>query len=439
MSTCKIRLLIMDLLFPNLHGRWRTVEVNYFLTHSDFDTDIYINPFQDNWMKNYTGDTLIETFHKYYRTYPYLNDYNILIFNPHYNLLNEFNKNIDGTKFNGQYPGDFLFTRRLDINWSEYDIGYSIFLCVRNSNRWLIERKLWPSICKIYPGGGFVYDENAMIGTFRQMDSNNEIAIVTQDFIKNTVSKHMRRVFTVYGAPLISEIKPLSKPQHLELNLCFTSLGFHPKKGFDNYVNLAKYFQDVHYDGNIIFHVVGLSYKSNYPSNMVFHEVLDGEILDKFYYDNIDVIVSPVKAFNDPDGFPLGGEAMLKGCIPLQCDPHNANMNYGFDDTNSLTMTQFDLNMAVKFVDMLYRQPDIRKQMSDAVIKKAFEIFSPIVQLDPITKILKCEVITNKPIYDRWVSYLDRYPDLRQNGIITQKQAISHYLRYGKFEGRIFN
>ena len=37
---------------------------------------------------------------------------------------------------------------------------------------------------------------------------------------------------------------------------------------------------------------------------------------------------------------------------------------------------------------------------------------------------------------EKWIGYLDRYPDLRQNGITTKEQAIQHYLRKGKVEGR---
>jgi len=35
-----------------------------------------------------------------------------------------------------------------------------------------------------------------------------------------------------------------------------------------------------------------------------------------------------------------------------------------------------------------------------------------------------------------WCFYLDKYPDLRQNGIHTEQQAIDHWHTYGKQEGR---
>uniref|UniRef100_A0A6C0HUC2 Uncharacterized protein n=1 Tax=viral metagenome TaxID=1070528 RepID=A0A6C0HUC2_9ZZZZ len=38
-----------------------------------------------------------------------------------------------------------------------------------------------------------------------------------------------------------------------------------------------------------------------------------------------------------------------------------------------------------------------------------------------------------------WNYYLDNYPDLRENGILTQKDAITHWNNFGKSEGRNFN
>ena len=38
-----------------------------------------------------------------------------------------------------------------------------------------------------------------------------------------------------------------------------------------------------------------------------------------------------------------------------------------------------------------------------------------------------------------WEFYLAYYPDLKKNGLVTQKQAQWHYNRFGKKEGRIGN
>jgi len=37
-----------------------------------------------------------------------------------------------------------------------------------------------------------------------------------------------------------------------------------------------------------------------------------------------------------------------------------------------------------------------------------------------------------------WEFYLDMYPDLRQNGIVTEQQALQHWNNYGKQEGRSY-
>jgi hypothetical protein len=39
--------------------------------------------------------------------------------------------------------------------------------------------------------------------------------------------------------------------------------------------------------------------------------------------------------------------------------------------------------------------------------------------------------------YFDWHYYLDKYPDLRTNGITTEQQAIQHWLNHGKKEGRV--
>ena len=33
---------------------------------------------------------------------------------------------------------------------------------------------------------------------------------------------------------------------------------------------------------------------------------------------------------------------------------------------------------------------------------------------------------------DKWIGYINRYPDLRKNGVTTKEQAIQHYVQYGK-------
>lgn len=383
----------MDMLFPNLMATWRTCEIHYFLTSPDFNTDIYLSSYYADWLKNFAEESLIETFEKYYRSYSYLQNYNILIFNPRYNELNRFNRNgFNGISFNGKHRGDFLFTKEKDVNWECYQIGYSIFLAVHHECDWLIGQKYWPSVCKMYPSGGYVHDETAIRSFVNKMELNGDSIIVTQPFIFDVVSKCSTRVLKVYGAPLLnsdSENYQIKKTDPFSLHLCITSLGFAPKKGFTSYLELTEHFHRNYPTLPIIFHVVGMSSKEGSPPNLEYEGVLDPHHLNYLYENVIDIIVAPTQIDREPDGFPLGGEAMLKGCIPIQCDPYHANQYYGFDETNSLTTTTFDLTRATELILALYASVSKRQQMSLSIRRKVYDIFSPQKQLDPIARYFK--------------------------------------------------
>src|SRR5438132_1632739 len=76
---------------------------------------------------------------------------------------------------------------------------------------------------------------------------------------------------------------------HPSLNLCFTSLGFHPKKGFDNYLSLAQFFLDHYRSLNITFHVIGLhGFENTYPKpNLIYHKIMPPDELFSFYLKEI--------------------------------------------------------------------------------------------------------------------------------------------------------
>ena len=396
----KIKLLIMDILFPMVHGLWRTTEINWFLAHPDFDTDVFVSFYQDDWIRQFVGDDIVTTFKRYYALYPHLNNYYIRIFNPKYNVLNQFNKGFDGTIFNGLANGDFLLTKHLDIQWSQYDAGYCIFLSTRSINTNLINLKLWPTISKIYPGGGYTYNEQSMIPFFKAMQDNQETAIVSQEFIAQTVAKYISKIVKVYGVPLIApntSFKPKSFTPN-KLDLCFTSIGFAPKKGFDRYLTLAQHFANNLTHLNIKFHVVGTK-KSTFPtspSNMNYHGVLTPDAVESLYLNTIDIIVAPLRVSGDPDGFPIGGEAMIHGCIPIICDPHNSNSYYQLP---GLITPDFNLDQVTNFIVSLYSDINKRKSLSSAVSEKTQRLFSPDNQLIPVAQTITLDVIRFKTLH----------------------------------------
>ena len=53
-------------------------------------------------------------------------------------------------------------------------------------------------------------------------------------------------------------------------------------------------------------------------------------------------------------------------------------------------------------------------------------------------KLLNFETVDKLPINSDWIYYLNKYPDLRANGITTEVQALNHWNTHGKLEGRTF-
>jgi len=391
MQEKKIRMLIMDCLFPVVHGHWRTVEINHFLNHPLFDVDIFVHPYAQL-IDQITGIDLVDSFRYYHRHYPHLKDHNIIIFDPKFNKLNVMNRRIDGTKFNRHVHGHFLLTKKDHYDFRDYDIGYCIFLGVRNANAGIIKKRWWPSVCKIYPGGGYGYDKDRMNKHLIEMRDNGERAIATQAFITEHVNRFVQTL-NVYGVPLVPPSSTFTNKVHnsrSNLNVCFTSLGFALKKGYEDYMSLVDLFAKRHRSSNIKFHIVGLKNVTSPLPNVVYHSVMAPQNLLEFYRTTIDVIASLPKIVNncDPDGFPLGGEAMIQGCIPVLCDPYNCNSHFGFNENEALVMRKFDIAKIENFILNLYRDPAKRQLMSKNVAEKSRRLFGPEMQLLPVERFL---------------------------------------------------
>ena len=122
--------LVVDILYPNKYSRWRNLEINFFI--DEFESDILVFKIDDFAGVDFECDydfCNLDTNLK-------LQNYNILIFNPKYNYLNKYNKNIDGTLFNNKFYGSYLITKHTDFNLNNYSFVYHIFLmCYINFNK----------------------------------------------------------------------------------------------------------------------------------------------------------------------------------------------------------------------------------------------------------------------------------------------------------------
>jgi hypothetical protein len=431
----KIRLLLMDCLFPTTHGHWRTVEINYFLSNPSYETDVLLSPFLIDTVRD-LKETLNSIFETYYSQYTHLNNYNIFIFDKQFNELNKYNKNgFNGIIYNGAANGSFLLSRSNELNLKCYDVAYSIFLGVQMFNMDITAKLWWPSVCKVYAGGGFgLHHVSQMSNDFGKLKSAGACVIACQDFISKSARIYIDNVEEVYGGPLI---EPGQKPAFKNigkrdtLNLCFTSAIYEPKKGFDDYLRLAESFQELK---QVTFFVVGLQpqYRVIMP-NIVYYNIMRPNDLFKFYRESVDIIVSPIKAVEkySPDGFPIGGEAMIQGCIPIHCDPYNANDFFGFTRREGLFIPCFDLQLVREFVLDLLHDPMKMQNMSNATVNKMFKLYGPEKQLVPVDKILKRVVAKTKSLalLDRAVYDYDKEEIKSQCDYIIDL-VINHNLKF---------
>jgi len=394
----KIRILISEFLFPTVYGKWRANEINYFLDNNEYECDFYVECFYESFIIS-IGETVEEVFEKYYKIFRYLDNYNILIFNPKYNKLNKFNKNIDGKVYNNLFRGDFMLTKSKYIpSMKEYDVFYGIFITSYMNG--LINRNNWINVCKIYPGGGYCNNPETHKEIYSKLKATNADVIVTQDFIFKDAIKYLNsdKVHKVYGVPVIGHKEKLNDKESIirkkEMHVCFSSMSYDNAKGFDNYLSVVEYFKKYTEMYNIVFHAIGIY--QNIPSdllgNIICHKVMSPDELTNFYQSEIDVIISPNKKryeLDAPDGFPLGSEAMICGCIPIICDLYNCNVNYGLDNSNSFIMNTFDINYVTKSLITLYNDEELRLSMAKNIMKKSRELFSVENQLLPISNVIK--------------------------------------------------
>jgi hypothetical protein len=132
-------------LFPTVFSKWRIEDIKSFVDRHD--TDILVLK-KTSWYENVTYKIDYEEMKDYYN----LDEYNILIFNSEFNFLNQYNTRVDGTKFNCEFIGDYIFTKKTTFDISNYDLVYHIFL-----NNYLNFNKVYSfpkekQVVRAYPG-----------------------------------------------------------------------------------------------------------------------------------------------------------------------------------------------------------------------------------------------------------------------------------------------
>jgi Ca2+-binding EF-hand superfamily protein len=320
--TDKKRVLLTDIVFPNKYARWRLTEIYNFM--NDYDTDIMvinrINSYAGNSL-NFDFDILCETFN--------LHDYNILIFNPAYNYINKYNSNFEGTKYNNKLPCDYILQKKKFENTifsiETYDLIYHIFLMNYTNFNEKFLCKQEKQFIHLYPGGGFINSDS-----IHKIYKNANV-IPSQQFISKLINENS--YLNIYGGPFFTkEQKCNQKNINDNICICFTSLGDYYEKGADTYVSLVNKFYENYYNNNTNYSFISIG--KCLPSKYITHyDAMDQEKLSYFYNKNVDILIS-LDSGIQLNGFPLGIEGIIEGCILLTTDVHNQNKlnNFNLDD-----------------------------------------------------------------------------------------------------------
>ena len=359
----KKRVLLTDIVFPNKYARWRLTEIYNFI--NDYDTDIMVI----NRINNYAGisfnfdfDILCETFS--------LNDYNIIIFNPLFNYINKYNSNFDGTKYNNKLPCDYILQKKKFINTpfsvNNYNAVYHIFLMNYTSFNEKFLCKQEKQFIHLYPGGGFINNDSIY-----KINKNANI-IPSQQFISKLIKKNS--YLNIYGGPFFTKEQKCNEKELTDnICVCFTSLGDYYEKGSDIYVSLVNKFNETYSNNNSNYSFISIG--KCLPSKYITHyDAMDQEKLNCFYNKNVDILIS-LDSGIQLNGFPLGIEGIIEGCILLTTDIHNQNKlnNFNLDDFFIIDRNNIE-NIIEKILilkDKLFRQEKI-----NILQNKIYNLFS---------------------------------------------------------------
>jgi len=377
----KEELVIFDDVFPSIYSPFRYEEyisyMNRFPNTKVFTTGKVLKFFNKNLrVKNVINNFLYN--HKKYED-------KIIINNKNYeHRLNDLNK----------------------------PIAIMTFLQNAYDNLKTLEKYKIPFIFTLYPGGGFILDNDESDKKLRELFNSKYFkkVIVTQKNIRDyIIDKNMvesQKVEYIFGVVTPEKMlkQKIEKKKYYgygreKLNICFVAHKY-TKDGIDKGFDIFKEVSEelLREKNNIEFHVVG-SYnaddveKIEIKDKINFHGILSTMQLKKLYQD-MDIIISPTRPFilnkGSFDGFPTASstEAMLNKVLLITTDTLKLNQN-NFKEDEELIIVEPSKDEIIKKINMLYNNPKLLKQISYKGYKKAKKIYSYKNQIGRRIKIIK--------------------------------------------------
>jgi hypothetical protein len=362
----KKRCLITDILFPTKFSKWRLVEIFSFM--NKYDTDVLVI----KKVNNYGNNTFTFDYEELKDKFK-LFEYDILIFNPYYNNLNKFNNNFDGTKYNNLLKADYLFRKKKFtnevFNVNNYDFIYHIFLMNYTNFNEILKYPYKKQFIHLYPGGGTNIDSLCNLEKNIHKDVN---IITTQYFISKYITR--KNKIDLFGGPFYckNEKNRVKKSIKKELTICFTSMGNHVLKGSQEYIKIVKLYKKKFPNDLVKFISIGYFDLKN---DIISILPMSQDILDDYYFNNVDILIN-LTTGQAIDGFPLGIESILNGCLLLTTDTFNVNKLNNFNFNDFIIISKDKIEDIVNKIKLLYDNRTFYNKLVEELQNNVFDLFN---------------------------------------------------------------
>ena len=274
----------------------------------------------------------------------------------------------------------------------------------------IIEKYKIPFIFTLYPGGGFILNDEKSDRILKKACSSKYFkkVIVTQEIVKKYLLKkkicNEEQIELIYGVVTPKEIlehKKATKQYYginkKTLDICFVAHKYSEQgkdKGYDLFIESARKLLKYN---NINFHVVGGFDKdvidvTEFGDRINFYGIQSSLFLTKLYT-KMDLLVSPNRPFilskGSFDGFPTGSatEAMING-VGLICTDE-LYLNIKFKNNKDLIIIKPSVDEIVEQIEYLYSKPEEIKKLGERGKKKCLSIYSEKNQMIPRINIIK--------------------------------------------------
>jgi glycosyltransferase involved in cell wall biosynthesis len=293
------------------------------------------------------------------------------------------------------------------FNSYEFKLAYIYFLTNVSSLLPILEANKVPFSFVLYPGGGFLLNNDASDTMLFKVCSSKYFrkVIVTQNLTKEyLLTKKLcseEKIELVFGGFVQFDKSDLIPKRYYKkdkktFDICFMAMKYTEAgidKGYDLFIEAAKILAETFDDFR--FHVIGPWTTSDMDvsalgEKITFYGIQPPSFFPQFF-SSIDIFLSPNRlnmikqgAF---DGFPLGADAGYNGVAMFVTD--ELGMNDGYYSEDEIVIIKPETKDIVEKVQHYYNNPSQLRQLSINCMKKTHRHFETEHQISSRVKIIK--------------------------------------------------